>query len=284
MKKFEITANKNGKLLTILPAEVEEISFASASKALRKKDIKVNGNRVSENLLVFAGDNIEIYLPDEASKPIAHYEVVYEDENIMVVNKKKGIEVCDGENSLQDRISSEKQMSISACHRIDRNTEGLVIFSKNQMANMEITNAFKTGVGLKKFYLAEVVGVVPKDMILKGFLVKNEEESNVKIFNSPVQGALKIVTKVKVLKKTANTSVLEIELTNGKTHQIRAHLAYAGYPLIGDGKYGKNEDNKKFKTKTQLLCAHKIVFEFEPSSPLAYLNEVSLEISPSWIK
>lgn len=282
MKKFETIANKNGKLLTVLPAQVEEVSFASASAALRKKDIKINGKRVSENVMLFSGDMIEIYLPDNLAQPVKLFEIAYEDANILVVNKLKGIEVCDAENSLEDRLNDLGHI-VEACHRIDRNTEGLVIFSKSKPVFSEVTNALKKGEFIKKYYIAEVVGVPPKDATLKAFLLKDEDESQVKIFTNPTQGAVKIVTKFKVLKRTINTSVLEVELMSGKTHQIRAHLAYEGYPIIGDGKYGKNTDNKKFKSKSQLLCAYKLAFEFPPTSSLAYLNGKVIEITPSWM-
>lgn len=284
MKKFDTTVQKNGKLLNILPFQLLEVSYAAASAALRKKDIKVNGKRVNENCMVFVGDELQIYLPDQAAQPVSLYSIVFQDDNVLIANKAKGIEVSDADRALDEIISADIGQTVTACHRLDRNTEGLVIFAKNQLAFATLTTALKQGTNIQKFYIAEVVGVPPADATLKAFLQKNEEESTVKIFSNPTPGAVKIVTKFSIIKKGANTAVLEVELETGKTHQIRAHLAYAGYPIIGDGKYGKNTDNRKFKSKTQLLCAHKLIFSFEPASPLYNLNGLTFTITPSWMR
>jgi 23S rRNA pseudouridine955/2504/2580 synthase len=138
---------------------------------------------------------------------------------------------------------------------------------------------------IDKFYLAEVVGVPKWDnFIATGYLIKDEEKSDVKIFDEPRKNSKKITTETSVLSRSAGgTSVFIVKIKNGKTHQIRAHLAYIGYPIIGDGKYGKNEENRKFRTKTQKLTAYKLIFKFSDSE-LRYLNEKEFEILPNWLK
>ena len=281
MEKIVVDEKYNGKKLNkIVLDKISEINYNIFCKVLRKKDIKVNGKRTNKDILVYSKDIIEIYLPNSEKK--LNIEIIYEDENILVINKKANIEVV-GEKSLTTQIQEyykEKNIKPMPCHRIDRNTTGLVLFAKNNEALEILLNKFKNH-EIEKHYLALVYGI-PKEKhkVLEDYLFKDNKKSQVYISNSYKKGYQKIITIYKVLEERKdNTSLLDVEIKTGKTHQIRAHLAYIGYPIIGDGKYGKNEINKKFHKKYQCLKSNELKFNFTtPSGILDYLNGKSIKI------
>jgi len=157
-------------------------------------------------------------------------------------------------------------------------TERIEFVAKTVDAQKELIKAFKCG-NVDKFYYAEVVGVPEKQSaVLKGYLEKNADESMVKIYNNKTGNAVPITTEYFVIKSSGNTSLLSVKIKEGKTHQIRAHLAYNKLYIIGDGKYGKNEINSKYKAKTQHLKAYKMLFNLPNNSPLAYLNDLKIEL------
>ena len=282
MEKIVVDEKYNGKKLNkIVLDKISEINYNTFCKVLRKKDIKVNGKRTNKDILVYSKDIIEIYLPNTEKK--LNIEIIYEDENILVVNKKANIEVV-GEKSLTTQIQEyykEKNIKPMPCHRIDRNTTGLVLFAKNNEALEILLNKFKNH-EIDKHYLALVYGI-PKEKhkVLEDYLFKDNKKSQVYISNSYKKGYQKIITIYKVLEERKdNTSLLDVEIKTGKTHQIRAHLAYIGYPIIGDGKYGNNEINKKFHKKYQMLCSYKIKFNFiNDSGILNYLAKKEFSLA-----
>lgn len=283
MVKKEIIAKKQDKVLNIVSKE--NISYSLANKCLRKKDIRIDNVKTSENLVVFPGQKITVFLPDETVEidKSKFFTIVYEDENIAIINKKQGIEVSSETNSVEAFLNCENK-SYYALNRLDRNTEGLVIFAKNKKTLDSLKKAMKNN-EISKFYLANVVGVPEwetKNSI--SFLIKDEEKSEVKIFDSPRKNSVKIQTFYTVINRSpGGTTIVMAEINNGKTHQIRAQLAHLGFPIIGDGKYGKNLENKKFKEKTQQLTSFKIVFNLK-NDELRYLNSLSFEIAPTWAK
>ena len=254
-------------------------------KALRQKDIKINGKRVKENTIINENDEIEIFISDEILFGKHELKVVYEDNNILAINKEQGISVTDesGINSITlTKLVKEKfGNNIEPCHRLDRNTKGIVLFAKNKEALEILFNKFKNH-EIEKHYIAKVYGI-PKEKhkVLKDYLFKDSKKNKVYISNTKKTGYQEIITEYIVIEenKKENTSVLDINLHTGRTHQIRAHLAYIGYPIIGDGKYGNNEINKKFKQTKQDLTAYRLIFKFKTQSGiLDYLNNFEIKI------
>ena len=275
----------NKKLSNFLLGNIENLSSNLFYKTLRKKDIKVNGKRVNTDILIYENDEILVYISDALLKPTISLDIIYEDDNILIINKPIGIEVT-GNNSLTSIVHNLYKASEflpMPCHRIDRNTIGLVLFAKNQSSLDILLNKFKLH-EIEKHYLALVYGIPKKNyQRCEAYLFKDNKKSQVYISNIMKKGYQKIITTYSVLKRYQNnTSLLDVEIETGKTHQIRAHLAYIGYPIIGDGKYGKNEINKKFGKKYQMLQNYILKFNFKtPSGILEYLNGKSFMISKS---
>lgn len=285
MKKLIVSKKYNEKKLNkIVLGKVKNINYAMFCKLLKKKDIKVNGKRVNKDIVVYENDEILVYLPKELEEKEndINLDIVYEDENILVINKPTNLEVT-GENSLTSIIQEKYKESTykpMPCHRLDRNTTGLVLFAKNEESLEILLRKFKQH-EIEKHYLAWVYGI-PKyeSKRLEAYLFKDNKKAQVYISDIPKKGYQKIITSYKVLEKRKdNTSILDVEIETGKTHQIRAHLSHIGNPIIGDGKYGKNSINKEFHRKNQMLCSYILKFNFlSENGILDYLNGKEIKL------
>ncbi|MFA5449662.1 MAG: RluA family pseudouridine synthase [Clostridia bacterium] len=267
------------KLSRFLADSIEGLKPSYIRMLIKNKDIKINGRRVSSDETLNKGDNLEVYLDEKKLYP-PRYQVLGDYKDIAVFYKPVGI--------ISEVFALGVQLAHSAnyklCHRLDTNTDGLVIFSKNTKAYQLVKDAFKKGY-ITKNYQALLCGNLNKSVKLVAYLAKDAERGVVQIYDSPKQGAVKILTEatpIKTLSSLVPLTLAEITLHTGKTHQIRAHLAHYGYPILGDAKYGDFAANRTFKLKKQCLTACKLGFSFPSSSPLFYLNEVTIQIEPSF--
>ncbi len=291
MREFTIGQNDAGqrldrwlsKTLPVLPAPL-------AQKYIRIKRVKLNGKGAKRDTRLQKGDLLQLYINDEffetptpenaflsVFKP--QLNIVYEDENLMLLDKRPGMVVHPDENErvntlithIQAYLYQKKEWSPywensfapALCNRIDRNTGGIVIAAKNA-ETLRIMNQKIKDREVEKSYLCIVLGTPkPAEGKLENFLVKDEGKKQVFVHNKPVEGGRTAITLYRTLAKKNGLSLVECRLITGRTHQIRAQMAAAGHPLLGDGKYGRERENKRLgKTNGQALYSYKLSFPF----------------------
>lgn len=283
MKKLNVPEKYNEKKLTkFILDNFPHLSPNMLYKALRQKDIKIDGARTNKDCTIYTDNEILVYIADDLLCPTPDLDIIFEDDNILIINKPANLEVT-GENSLTDLVHSKystNKFLPMPCHRLDRNTTGLVLFAKNEDSLNILLDKFKNH-EIRKKYLALVYGIPKlKKARLESYLFKDNKKSLVYISDDFKTGYQKIITSYSVLKEYDNNSaLLEVEIETGRTHQIRAHLAHIGHPIIGDGKYGINSVNKQFGFKFQQLKAYELKFDFKTDSGfLNYLNGKSFKV------
>ena len=307
MKEIKIEKNDAGQRLDRFLAKAVPLLPASlAQKYIRIKRIKRNGARAERDTRLVEGDVLQLYINDEFfDKPrednayltvaTPKLNIVYEDGNIILVDKRPGLAVHphDGAEygrTLIDHIQAylyqkrewsprgENSFAPALCNRIDRNTGGIVIAAKNAEA-LRVMNQKIKDREMDKRYLAIVEGTPkPREGSLKGYIFKDAKKNRVFVTDTPQAGAKTAQTNYKVLASANGLSLVECELITGRTHQIRAQFAHAGHPLLGDGKYGKLD--KRFDRTYQALYSYKLTFDFTTEAgSLEDLNGKSFQVS-----
>lgn len=259
MKKF--TAQAAQSLKDFTDETYPQGSFAFA-RLLRERDIRVNGERVGRNVFLRAGDEVTYYTTArEEAKRI--YEIVYRDENILITDKPSGV-------SSEALFFALKGEGARFIHRLDRNTSGLIAFALNDGAEAELLAAFRERRAEKIYEALCFYPFRTEHATLVGYLEKDEKAARVRISSRPRPGSEKIVTEYTVRENFGEYSLVEIRLHSGKTHQIRAHMAFIGHPVVGDEKYGEETLNKKYRVRRQVLVAKRLTFAF--AGALSYLG------------
>lgn len=300
MKSFTINQNDAGQRISkFVEKTVPALPNNLLYKYFRLKRIKLNKKRCQPQDKLQAGDLVELYINDEFFgegrqdlaflKVPSSLNIIYEDENIMLVDKKPGLVVHEDDDNTPDTLinrilhylyekgaydpEQENSFVPALCNRIDRNTGGIVIAAKNAQS-LRILNQKVKDRELVKLYLCLVHGVPePKSATLKDFLLKDSSRNQVRIYRNQVPGSKTIITRYKTLETNGKLSLLEVDLKTGRTHQIRAHMAFYGHPLVGDTKYGTNAQNKGLGYSYQALYAYKLRFAFQTDGGiLSYLD------------
>jgi len=298
---------QNQRLDRFLKKYLNEAPLSYIYKAIRK-DVKVNGKRASEDTVLNIGDEVTLYIKDddlaeltrkpERTAAKRQFKIAYEDDNIIAVEKPFGLlthgDKTEKKNHLANQVvdylieqgsynpRAERTFTPAPVNRLDRNTTGLVLFGKNNTALQELNRLIREKDKIEKFYLTIVCGRLTKELHLKDKMIKDCTINKITVLPEDAEGR-EMETIVRPLKAGRDYSLAEVEIVTGRSHQIRAHLAKAHHPVIGDVKYGDRRANRYIKTKfgwnTQLLHAYKLVFG-EIDGPLAYLSGKTITAQP----
>lgn len=308
MKSYKITEQEAGvRLDKFVQQKAVHLPVGLMHKYFRLKRFKVDNRKGLPSQRLEANQLVQLYINDEffaeisADLPFLKYpasvDVLYEDKNVIIMNKPAGLlSQSETEDNLEYRMrhylykTGDYDPKIhrflpSLAHRIDRNTSGIIVAAKNHRA-LEILNDKLKQREISKFYLCLAHGIIePPSATIKAYLKKNQRLQRVFIYDNPLPDTKEIITKYEVLTARDDKSLVEIELITGRTHQIRAHMAYVGHPLLGEGKYAKNAEDKRLGFKHQALCSYKIRFDFTSDAGLLnYLNGKEFEIKNIWFK
>ena len=310
MKSFTITKNdaslRLDKFVTkVCPTLPQGLMY----KYIRTKRIKVNGKRAEISTRLAVGDTVDAYINDEFFAEVApkydflsspaRLNIVYEDENILLADKEQGLLVHPDKNEYRDTLigriqhylydkgeydpKNENSFKPALANRIDRNTGGIVIAAKNAEALRILCDKIKSR-EIDKRYLAVVHGVPKKkSQTLEGYLEKNQDKNKVYLSGKKTDNNLTVKTQYTTLASKNNLTLIEVKLITGRTHQIRAHMASIGHALLGDGKYGKLQADKKMGFDKQALYSYKLTFDFTTDGGiLQYLDKKTFTVKRVW--
>ena len=300
MKEIKITEKTyNQRVDKFVRKYLNEAPLSFIYKLFRKKDVKINGHWVKENYILQNGDILRIFVTDEQlsefNKPKSvedlkiTFKIIYEDENILIVNKPKGLLIHGDETEKRITLSNMvlsylyknneynpngEGFTPAPCHRLDRNTSGLVIYAKNLESSQILMDLFKTHENIHKSYIALLDGIIDKNGKIEAPLLKDSSTGFVKV-SSADRGAKKAITEYELISHNNKYSLVEANLITGRTHQLRVHFSYINHPILGDQKYGNFAENKifdeRFNYHYQFLHAYKVKFDEVPGK-LSYLS------------
>ncbi len=312
MQILKIKKNDAGQRLDkFLSKAVKGLPTSLMYKYIRTKKIKVNRKRCEQKYILQEGDEIQLFIREEffdsperddgaLSRISPKLDIVYEDENIILCNKRPGVLVHEDDSAKDNTLimhikaylyqkgeydpADEQSFAPALCNRIDRNTGGIVIAAKNAEALRVMNEKIKND-EIRKFYLCAVHGILQKkSTTLTGYLKKNSATNLVTISDREKDGYKNIITKYKVISESRDSSLVEVELVTGRTHQIRAHMAHIGHSLLGDGKYGINREDKSEGYKYQALYSYRLIFNFnDESGALGYLKGKQVALNPEGV-
>lgn len=311
MRELVVKKNDaNQRLDKFLLKKFKTMPKKMAYMYIRKKCVKVNGKKATPEVMLKENDLLTFYIKDEFFDNIQeeNYEflkapktlkIIYEDENIILLDKKPGVIVHQDKSYHFDCLllrlqhylydngeynpKEENCFAPALVNRIDRNTGGIVIGAKNA-ESLRILNQKMKDRELHKFYLCLLINKPKKDnAILSDYLIKNEKTNKVTVLRNEKQGAKKILTKYSVLETNNNLTLCEVELLTGRTHQIRAHMSSIGCPILGDNKYGNKKLNQRYSLSKQCLYSYKLAFDFTTDSGiLSYLDKKDFSTNDIW--
>ena len=318
MKEIHIGENEeNQRVDRFLKKYLKNAPLSAIYKILRK-DVKVNGKRPKPEALLCRGDLIELYISEDEltslseekitsgqTKAKRQFRIAFEDRNILVVEKPFGLLTHGDEKEKKHTLANqvmgylyetgqydpakEKIFTPAPANRLDRNTTGLILFGKTGPALQALNKMLRERGYVSKYYMTIVNGTLKKDLILKDRMEKDWKTNTVRVLDNEKTGGKLMETIARPIRSKNGLTLVEVELVTGRTHQIRAHLAKAGFPVIGDSKYGNPKANKEmsksFGLTTQLLHSYKVEFH-KGSPPLAYLEgkEILSELPPDFAR
>ncbi len=315
MREIIIRDNDAGQRLDkFLSKAFPSLPKAMLYRAIRQKKIKRNRKRAEPGDILLPGDSLLLFLPEdvfakgekregrELSRIKTKLRIVYEDENLLLLDKRAGVTAHEDDRGSTDTLltamqaylysrgeynpEDEQSFAPALCNRLDRNTAGIIIAAKNARALREMNELIRDR-RMRKLYLCAVHGV-PQERAatLQGYLKKDSTHNEVRIFDkNPPRDAKKILTRYRVLAEKGGLSLLQVELLTGRTHQIRAHLAHIGHPLLGEGKYGCNREDRALGYRHQALASYALIFPHMPGegSLFQYLAGRCFSLAPESI-